>query len=103
MTARSLTLSTGKCINCGQDIPPSSPCLTTRRGPICMGCEFKEIEVLAMTANGDVYYEKDPIGFLEAVKEAMAAMDSDEQIIIGKRKMRALHYFDLPEWQGAYS
>lgn len=103
MTTHSLTLSPQKCVNCGQVIPESAPCLTTKRGPVCMGCEFKEIEVYSMAENGEVYYEKDFIGILETFKEAVAAMDSDEQIIFGKRKMRALHYFDLPEWQGAYS
>jgi len=65
-----------------------------------MGCEFKEIDVYSMIENGDAYYQKDLFGFLGAIEVALVSMDSDDQLIIGKRKMRALHYFDLPEWQG---
>jgi len=99
MTA--LTLSPQKCVNCGRKIPDSAPCLTMRRGPICMGCEFKEIDVYSMTENGDTYYQKDFLGFLGAIEVAVASMDADDQILVGKKTMRALHYFDLPEWQGA--
>jgi len=100
ITTRSLILSPQKCINCGRKIPDSAPCLTTRRGHLCMGCEFKEIEVYSITENGDVYYEKDPLAFLDAFKETMTYLDMDGQFTVGKRMIRALHYFDLPEWQG---
>jgi len=100
MNANAHNSSPQKCINCGRDIQNSAPCLMTKRGPVCLGCEFKEIEVYKMKVNGDVYYEKEPLAFLDVFKDAMTYMDIDEQLTAGKCMMRVLHYFDLPEWQG---
>ena len=76
------------------------PGFTTRRGRVCMGCEGAEIDVYITTINKSSLYDNNVASVLDTLKTELESMDEGDAFHVGKRKMRALHYFDLPEHQG---
>lgn len=86
------------CIVCGNVLQDLWPQIRTEQGPICMGCEFKEITVYCITLPGEKnkYYDHDICSINNMLKEC----DYGEGYNILKEKMLASKYFDLPEFTG---
>ena len=88
-----------KCLVCKKEIPFDSRQLWLPDGTsVCMGCEFKEITVYHITLPGEKngYYEND-IGI---VTEMIVESDYDSGYTIIKKKMKALKFYSLPEFDG---
>ena len=88
-----------KCIVCKKEIPWDQRCLNGTKGSICMGCEFKKIDVWHIMLPGETqngYYDTD-IGH---VLDMLSECDYGEGYDIRKIRMRAMKYYSLPEFVG---
>jgi len=88
-----------KCLVCKSEIDDMSPCLTSLRGSICMGCEGAEVDIYQVTpANetGRGYCDQDVTVLADMITEC----DYGEGYTIIKEKMRATRFFNLPEFTG---
>lgn len=88
------------CLCCGTPIGKDWPVISTPRGDICMGCEGAEVAVYVMTIDGKSYTDRDVSSLMTAINVELETMDNSDQFTIGKRMMRAAHYYSLPEFEG---
>ena len=88
-----------KCLVCKSEIDDMSPCLTSLRGSICMGCEGAEVDIYHVTpvnATGRGYCDQDISVVAEMIKEC----DFGEGYTVRKEIMLATRFFNLPEFVG---
>jgi len=86
-----------RCLVCNKKVSLENKQLPTPNGPICMGCEFTEIEVWHVTSSGNGgYYDTHINNFTDMLNEC----DYGEGYTIKKEKMRAAAYYNLPEFTG---
>ncbi len=88
-----------KCIVCKEEIPPNHVCLVGLNGSVCMGCEFKKIDVWHITLpdepkNG--YYDTEINHIIDMLNEC----DYNEGYTIKKESIKAIVYYGLPEFVG---
>lgn len=88
-----------KCLVCKKKIPSNHVCLFGINGSICMGCEFKKIDVWHITlpdepANG--YYDTEIGCIIDMLNEC----DYGADYTIKKESMKATMYYSLPEFTG---
>jgi len=86
-----------KCINCGAETEGHASILT-KRGTICLGCEFKKIDVwhLSLKGEGNYMIDKSKENLQLEIDEDT---DGNEYELI-KHKMGVIEYFHLPEFEG---
>lgn len=87
-----------KCQGCGREVHPSWPAFYTKNGVVCMMCEGAEIDVYQVTHYGywnSGYFDKEP-----PPANMFEAMDSGDEFVVRKKKMRLLQYLNLPEFGG---
>ena len=88
-----------KCLVCEKEIPLNHVCLFGQNGSICMGCEFKKIDVWHITLADDPkngYYDTD----ITHIVDMLDACDCGDGYTIKKENMSAVKYYGLPEFVG---
>jgi len=88
-----------KCLVCKKEIPSNHVCLVGLNGSVCMGCEFKKIDVWHITladAHGNGYYDTDISHIIDMLNEC----DYGDGYTIKKEKMNAMMYYNLSEFVG---
>lgn len=93
---------TMKCLVCGVEIEDNWPRVMTKKGPLCMGCEFSSLIVVEIRGNFGVYVTRvsDHDDFLSFLAEELRCMDDGDFFTVKKREMQAAEYFSLGEFQG---
>ena len=85
------------CAGCGRLISHDWPRTGTMENPVCMPCEFSNIEVYKVELNGNHFVESDP----KQIIPLLESMDKDDEpYTIGKVEMKLAEYITLPEFQG---
>ncbi len=88
-----------QCIVCKKEIPSNHVALHGLTGSICMGCEFKKINVWHVTLASSPkrgYYDTNINNIIDMLNEC----DYNEGYTIKKRSLKATHYYGLPEFDG---
>ena len=88
-----------KCIVCKKEIPFNCVCLSTQDNSICMGCEFKKIDVWKVTLpneSSNPYYDTDISSIVDMLNEC----DYGEGYTVKKERIKATKYYSLPEFKG---
>ena len=88
------------CIVCKKEIGEQERCCLTREfKSICMGCEFKNVDVWRVSPIGDIgnsYHDTDITHIVDMLTEC----DYGDGYTVVKSNMRALKYHTLPEFTG---
>lgn len=85
------------CVGCGVAIDHNWPRTGTLEQPVCMRCEFSEIDVYEVRLNGSSFVERD----VQQIIPLLESMDSgDEVYSVGKVRMKLAKYITLPEFEG---
>jgi len=93
-----MKLKMKSCLVCKEKLDGNDRQFLLPGGTICMRCEFAEITVFKVTIPGEKngYYDTD-IGILG---EMLSECEPGEGYTIIKERMRALKYYNLPEFTG---
>lgn len=87
----------GTCICCQQYRYDKKDFIQVRHGNLCTKCEDQLVSVLRLDTNSPLIIRPTDV---ETLREAIAGMEQGEVLSLTMDAMRAVEFFNLPEWDG---